>query len=62
VSAEGQGLLATISQRTDAYLHNQLMTFSDAEKAMLTASPLLLERLASENPRPSRSPRASADA
>lgn len=45
VTPKGKQVLATTSERTDAYLAQQLTTFSDAEKAMLEAAVLLLERL-----------------
>lgn len=42
---EGKRVLASTSQRTDAYLAQQLATFSDAEQVLLDAALLLLERL-----------------
>lgn len=51
VTPDGKRVLETTSERTDAYLAEQLTAFSDAEKTMLEASVLLLERLAERSTR-----------
>lgn len=43
---QGKQVLAAVSEQTEAFLKHQITNFSDAEKAMLEAAVLLLERLA----------------
>lgn len=51
VTPHGKEVLASTSDSTDAFLAQQLTMFSDAEKAMLEATVLLLERLAARKTR-----------
>lgn len=46
MTPEGRDVLAATSERTDAFFLTRLADFSDAEKVMLEAAVLLLERLA----------------
>jgi DNA-binding MarR family transcriptional regulator len=48
VTPKGKEILATSSERTDAFLAQQLTTFSEAERLMLEVAAVLLERLTRE--------------
>ncbi|MFG2427451.1 MarR family winged helix-turn-helix transcriptional regulator [Streptomyces sp. NPDC048590] len=47
MTPEGTRILAATSERTDAFFLSRLADFSEAEKVMLEAAVMLLERLAS---------------
>lgn len=50
MTSKGKEVLSATSERSDALLRARLATFSEAEKVMLDAAVLLLERLVAPSP------------